>query len=152
MIFLLALLIGIVAGLRAATPLAAISLGAWLGWIDLSATWAGFLAHPIAVAILVIFAVLELIGDQLPRTPSRKLPAPFIGRIVSGGLAGLLLGLPTGDWIVGLVLGAIGGAVGTLGGFEARRWLAARFGRDLPAALIEDAVAVVLALAVVYAA
>lgn len=152
MIYVFFLLIGITAGLRAGTPVAAISIGAWLGWIDLSATWASFLGNIIAVIVLVAIAVLEIVGDKLPQARSRKLPPSFIARIVSGGLAGALLGLPTGDWIVGLVLGAIGGAIGTLGGYEARRWLAGRFKRDLPAALIEDAVAVIVALAVVYAA
>lgn len=152
MIYLLCVIIGIAAGLRAVTPLAAISIGAWLGWIDLSATWAGFLGNIIAVIILVVVAGLELVGDQLPKTPSRKEPGPFIARVVSGALAGMLLGLPSGDWIVGLVLGAVGGVIGTLGGYEARRWLAGQLKRDLPAALIEDAVAIIVALAVVYAA
>ena len=152
MIYLLCLAIGIVAGLRAATPLAAISIGAWLGWIDLSGTWAAFLANNIAVLVLVIIAALELVGDKLPQARSRKLPPSFIARIVSGALAGSLLGLPSGNWIAGLVAGAIGAVLGTLGGYEVRRWLAARLGRDLPAALIEDAVAIILALLVVYAA
>ena len=152
MIYLLCVIIGIAAGLRAVTPLAAISIGAWLGWIDLSATWAGFLGNIIAVIILVVVAGLELVGDQLPKTPSRKETGPFIARVVSGALAGMLLGLPSGDWIVGLVLGAVGGVIGTLGGYEARRWLAGQLKRDLPAALIEDTVAIIVALAVVYAA
>lgn len=152
MIYVFCLLIGITAGLRAGTPVAAISIGAWLGWIDLSATWAGFLGNIIAVIVLVAVAVLEIVGDKLPQARSRKLPPSFIARMVSGALAGTLLGLPSGNWIAGLVLGAIGGVIGTLGGYEARRWLAGRFKRDLPAALIEDAVAVIIALAVVYAA
>jgi uncharacterized membrane protein len=152
MIYVLCLLIGITAGLRAGTPIAAISIGAWLGWIDLSATWAGFLGNIIAVIVLVIIAALELVGDKLPQARSRKLPPSFIARVVSGALAGAMLGLPSGNWIGGLVAGAIGGVIGTLGGYEARRWLAAQFKRDLPAALIEDAVAVIVALAVVYAA
>lgn len=152
MIYLLCLIIGITAGLRAATPLAAISVGAWLGWIDLSATWAAFMGNIITVVILVLLAGLEFVGDQLPKTPSRKAPQQFGARVVTGALAGLLLGLPSGDWIVGVVLGAVGAVAGTLGGYEARRWLASQFKRDLPAALIEDAVAIGLALAVVYAA
>lgn len=152
MIYLLCLLMGVVAGLRAAMPLAAISIGAWLGWIDLGGSWAGFLANIIAVVVLVVMAALELVGDKLPQARSRKLPPSFIARIVSGALAGSLIGLPSGDWIAGLVAGAIGAVLGTVGGYEARRWLAARLGRDMPAALIEDAVAIIVALAVVYAA
>lgn len=152
MIYLLCLLIGIVAGLRTATPLAAIGIGAWLGWIDLGGSWAGFLANIVAVIVLVVFATLELVGDKLPAAPSRKLPPAFAVRIISGALAGSLIGLPSGNWIAGLVAGAVGAALGTIGGYEARRWLAGRFGRDLPAALIEDAVAIVIAFAVVYAA
>jgi uncharacterized membrane protein len=44
--------------------------------------------------------------------------------------------------IIGLVAGTIGAVAGTLGGAKARGLLARAFGRDLPAALLEDAVAV----------
>ena len=51
--------------------------------------------------------------------------------------------------LIGGVLGAIGAVIGTLGGAAARLRLAKGLGRDLPAALIEDAVAIVGALAIV---
>lgn len=147
MIYLLALLIGVVAGLRAATPIAAISLGAYLGWIDFTGTWYSFLGSLPAVIILVILALVELVGDQLPSTPSRKVPMQFGGRVVMGAIAGALL--LQDNWIVGLILGAIGAVLGTLGGAEVRARLAKAFGRDLPAALLEDFVAVVAALLIV---
>jgi uncharacterized membrane protein len=74
MIYVLALLIGGVAGLRAFTPVAAISWAAWLGWIDLGATPLAFLGNIVAVIILSLIAVGELVGDQLPAMPSRKVP------------------------------------------------------------------------------
>jgi uncharacterized membrane protein len=151
MYYVLVLLLGITAGLRAAMPLAALSIGAYLGWINLSGTWAGFLGTLVAAIILGIIALAELVTDQLPNTPSRKVPQQFGARIVSGGLVGLVAGLPSGNWIAGLVLGAIGAVIGTLAGAEARGWLARAFGRDLPAALIEDAVALVVAFAAVHA-
>ena len=151
MFYVLVLLLGITAGLRAAMPLAALSIGAWLDWINLSGTWAGFLGTLVAAIILGIIALAELVTDQLPNTPSRKVPQQFGARIVSGGLVGLVAGLPSGNWIAGLVLGGIGAVIGTLGGAEARGWLARVFGRDLPAALIEDAVALVVAFAAVHA-
>ncbi|HTJ56834.1 MAG TPA: DUF4126 family protein [Devosiaceae bacterium] len=152
MFYVAVLVLGITAGLRAATPLAAVSWGAYLGWINLSGTWAAFAGNIITVIILSILAILELVGDQLPNTPSRKVPMQFGGRIVTGGLAGLVVGLPSGNWIIGLVLGVVGAVIGTLGGAEARKYMAAAFGRDLPAGLLEDLVAVVLAFLMVYAA
>ena len=148
MIYVLILLIGVVAGLRAATPIAAISLGAYLGWLDFTGTWYSFLGSLPAVIILVVLAVVELVGDQLPNTPSRKVPMQFGARVVMGAIAGALL-LP-GSWIVGLIIGAIGAVLGTLGGAEVRARLAKAFGRDLPAGLLEDAVAVIAALLIVY--
>ncbi|KKC34916.1 DUF4126 family protein [Devosia psychrophila] len=150
MIYVLAILIGITAGLRAMTPLAAISWGAYLGWIDLSATPAAFLGNIIAVIITTLLAIGELVTDQLPQTPSRKMPMQFGARIVLGALTGALL-MP-GSWIIGALLGAVGAIIGTLAGAEVRAYLAKSFGRDLPAALIEDVLAVVLAFIVVYLA
>ncbi|MET3898531.1 putative membrane protein [Devosia sp. UYZn731] len=148
MIYVLVLLIGIVAGLRAATPIAAISLGAYLGWLDFTGTWYSFLGSLPAVIILVLLAILELVGDQLPSTPSRKVPMQFGGRVIMGAIAGALL-FPA-NWIIGLIIGAVGAVLGTLGGAEVRSMLAKALGRDLPAGIIEDIVAVVAALLIVY--
>lgn len=148
MIYLFALLIGVVAGLRAMTPLAAISWAAYLGWLDFSATPFAFIGHIVTVLILTLIALAELVSDQLPATPSRKVPIQFGTRIVVGAIAGALL-VP-GNWIFGLILGAAGAVIGTYGGAELRGRLAGAFGRDLPAALLEDAVAVIGALLVVY--
>jgi uncharacterized membrane protein len=146
MLYLAALILGIVAGLRAVTPLAAISWAAHFGWINLSATWAGFLGNIITVIVLSILAIVEYVTDQLPSTPSRKSVPQFAARIILGGAVGLVVGLPSGTWIVTLILGIIGAVIGTLGGFEVRRRLATAFGRDLPAGLLEDAVAIVVGL------
>ncbi|WEK05328.1 MAG: DUF4126 family protein [Candidatus Devosia phytovorans] len=150
MIYILAILIGFTAGLRAMTPLAAVSWGAYLGWIDLSATPLAFLGNIIAVIIITLIAIGELITDQLPSTPSRKVPVQFGTRIVLGALTGALL-IPS-SWIIGLILGAIGAVIGTYLGAELRGRLAKNFGQDRPAALIEDALAIILAFLVVYLA
>ena len=41
-----------------------------------------------------------------------------------------------------MLVGIVGAVCGTLGGFAFRRWLASAIGRDMPSALIEDAIAV----------
>lgn len=150
MIYLLALLIGVAAGLRAMTPLAAISWGAYLGWLDLGGTPFAFVGHIITVIVLTALAIGEFVTDQLPATPSRKVPMQFGARILLGALSGALL-LPA-NWIIGALLGAVGAVIGTLAGADLRGRLARALGSDRPAALIEDIVAVGLALLVVYLA
>jgi uncharacterized membrane protein len=86
-------------------------------------------------------AIAELVNDKLPKTPSRFIPHQFITRIVTSALCGLAIGLPGHGMIIGLVAGIIGAVAGTFGGAKARSLLARTFGRDLPAALLEDAVA-----------
>jgi uncharacterized membrane protein len=49
LVLLLALLIGVVAGLRALTPPAVVAWGAALGWLPLDGTWAQWVGHPITV-------------------------------------------------------------------------------------------------------
>lgn len=151
MLYLLALLIGVVAGLRAMTAPAAVAWGAYLGWLPVAGTWAGFMGHWIAVAIFTVLALVELVTDQLPSTPSRKVPQQFGTRLVSGAFAGAIIGTAGGALIAGLIAGIIGAVIGTYGGAEVRAALARSFGRDLPAALIEDAVAILLAFWVVSA-
>jgi uncharacterized membrane protein len=151
MLYVLALLIGVVAGLRAMIAPAAVAWGAYLGWLPLSGTCAGFMGHWIAVAIFTVLALVELVTDQLPSTPSRKVPQQFGARLVSGAFTGAVIGTVGGALIAGLVAGVVGAAIGTYGGAEVRARLAGAFGRDLPAALIEDAIAILLALWVVSA-
>ena len=149
----LAFLIGVVAGLRAFTAPAAVSWAAALGWIHLEDSWLAFLGYRFTPYVFTILAAAELVTDQLPSTPSRKVPQQFGARIVSGALCGAALGISGGSWIGGLVAGVLGAVAGTLGGAEARaRLVAAIGGWDLPIALLEDAVAVFGGLAIVMAA
>ncbi|MGE2713783.1 DUF4126 domain-containing protein [Mycolicibacterium litorale] len=151
LVLLLALLIGVVAGLRTFTAPAAVAWAAMLDWIILDGTWAQWLAHPITVAVVTVLAVGELVADQLPKTPSRKTPMQFISRLVSGGFAGAVIGTAWGYTFGGLGAGVVGAVLGTLGGYEARKRLVARTGgRDLPIALLEDGVAVVGGIAVAW--
>ncbi len=142
---ILALVIGIVAGLRALTAPAAIAWAAFGGTLALDGSPLLFLGWRYTPWVLTLLAAGELVTDQLPSTPSRKVPVQFAARIVSGALCGAAIGIGRGAGLAGLALGIIGTVIGTLGGAAARARLAAAFGRDMPAALIEDAVAVGLA-------
>jgi uncharacterized membrane protein len=138
---LLALLIGVVAGLRAMTAPTAMSWAAYLGWLDVSGTWLAFLGRALTRWILTAFALVELVTDQLPSTPSRTVPAQFGARIVAGALSGAAIGAARGATAGCLLAGSVGAVIGTLGGRAFRARLAAALGSDRPAALIEDAVA-----------
>jgi uncharacterized membrane protein len=142
MVYLCALLIGVVGGLRTMTALAAVSWAARFGYLELDGTWLGILGRAYTPYVLSVLAVLELITDQLPATPSRKAPLLFVGRIITGAICGAAIGTRADNWILGMALGAFGAVLGTLGGAAARQRMAEAFHKDAPAALIEDAVAV----------
>ena len=141
-VFVLASLIGVIAGLRSMTAPAVVSWAARLGWIHLEATPLAFLGYAATPWIVSALALAELVADQLPKTPSRKTPGPFGARIVSGALCGAALGAAADQIIGGIVAGVVGAVVGTLGGYEFRARLARAAGRDLPIALLEDAIAI----------
>lgn len=151
MILLLALVIGIVAGLRAMTAPAAVSWAARAVWLDLGGSWLAFMGHAFTPWILTVLALAELVTDQLPTTPSRTTPIPFATRILTGGLSGAAIGVAGHSLVTGLVAGMIGAVIGTLGGRAVRGRLASAFGSDRPAALLEDAVAIGAALVVMMA-
>jgi uncharacterized membrane protein len=148
-ILVFALLLGVVSGLRAMTAPAVVSWAAYKGLLSLTGTPLAFMGYHYTPYIFTLLAIGELINDKLPATPSRKVPPQFIARVVSGGLVGGTVGASANALILGVVAGAVGAVLGTLGGSAVRGKLGAVFGKDLPAALLEDVVAIGLAIAVV---
>lgn len=147
MTYIMMLLIGAVAGLRAVIAPAPVSWAAYLGGINLEGGWAAFMGAPVTPWILTVLVTVELVSDHLPQTPSRKAPVQFGTRLLSGGFCGTIFGTLAGAPVARLILGAIGATIGTMGGYGARaRLVRATGGRDLPIALLEDAVAITLAV------
>jgi uncharacterized membrane protein len=129
----LAFLIGLVAGMRTmAAPTAAV-------WVVSPGPWAWG---------LTVLALGELAIDLHPKTPHRTDAALLVARLTSGAVSGGLIGAWSGILVAGAVAGLAGAAAGTFGGHLLRARLAAAFGRDWPAALIEDALALGLAVLV----
>ena len=151
MLYGLALLAGILAGSRALTAPAAVSWAARLGSLNLDGSWLAFMGYAWTTWTFTLLAIVELVTDQLPSTPSRKVPMQLGARIISGALSGATIGVSGGSWIVGLIAGVIGAVIGTYGGAEIRSRMAESFGRDRPAAFIEDAGAIILGLIIVLA-
>jgi uncharacterized membrane protein len=142
----LAVGIGIVAGLRSLTGPAAVSWAAHLGWLDLQDSRLAFMGSTLTVVILSLAALFEYVADVLPTTPRRTLPGPLIGRMVLGGFSGACLTVSAGQsWLFGAIAGAIGGVIGAFGGYEIRKRLVRGLKvKDVFVAIPEDLVAIVL--------
>jgi uncharacterized membrane protein len=142
-VILLALAIGVIAGLRALTAPAVVAWGAFLGWINVDGLWSEWVAHPITVTVLTIFLLIELVTDQLPKTPSRKTAPQFVTRLIMGAFAGAVIGSVSHHTFIALGAGIIGAVLGTMGGAAVReRLYNANNERDRPGAFLEDVVAV----------
>ena len=150
MTILLTFLIGFFAGLRSLMAPAATAWAVHLGWMKLQGALALIGSIP-AIAIFTLLAVVELVADKLPKTPSRTAPLGLVARIVMGGLTGACVAAAGGEGaLLGAVIGAVGGVVGCFGGYQARTRLVRALGtRDINVALLEDLAAIAGSLWVV---
>jgi uncharacterized membrane protein len=146
MLLLCAFLVGLVAGLRSMLAPAVVSWAARLNLLNVGETYVALMSYRVTALVFTILAAGELVADKLPKTPSRKQPPSFVIRILSGSLVGATVGASGGKLLIGLCLGAIGAVVGTLGGAAVRAKLASAFGRDWPAAILEDIAALAIAI------
>ncbi len=107
-------------------------------------------AHRIVAIVLGFAALGELAVDKLPQTPNRTALAPFVARLVSGGICGAaLLQLGAMNPWVGTGVGAVGAAIGTIGMFRLRVYAARSTGiKDQYVGGMEDAIAIALAATV----
>jgi len=137
-------LLGAATGMRSMTPMAVLCWYAWLGWLPVQGTWAEWTSRFWVAIAFTVLAVGELVGDKLPKIPSRTSPAPLLWRLALGGLAGAIAATSLdGPGLEGIVLALIGVVLGTFGGFMVRRDLVANLGcPDWPVALGEDALTI----------
>jgi uncharacterized membrane protein len=123
-----AFLFGIVAGLRLFTA---------------EAVFFGLRGHGWPRIIFPIVALGEYIADATPWIPARTQIPSMILRILSGAFMGYLAARQAGA-----IAGGIGALIGTFGGYSLRIGAIARIGA-IPAAVIEDLVAIGLAFAAI---
>ena len=140
-----AFIIGIACGLRAIVGLAAVSWAASCQHLALEETWLSFLGKRFTPFIISFMALGELVTDKLPKTPSRLVLPQFGARVVMGATSGGAVGLSQGHFAIGLIAGIAGSVAGTFAGAKGRALVAKSFGRDLPAAFLEDVIAIALA-------
>src|SRR5947207_10281583 len=151
-VFVLAIGIGIVAGLRSLTAPAVVAWGAHLAWLNLHGPPLGFMGSTTAVAIFSLLAIGELVADKLPKTPKRTALAPLLARIITGGLCGASLWAAAGQSLLGgALLGGTGGVIGAFVGYEIRRRIVNNLHiKDIFVAICEDLVAIALACFLVW--
>jgi uncharacterized membrane protein len=145
-----AVLIGFFAGLRSLTAPAATAWAARLGWLKLERPLSLIGSLP-AVIIFTVLAIVELVGDKLPKTPSRAAAIGLTARILTGALTGACVAA-AGDHaaLLGAMLGVAGALAGTFGGYQARTRLVKALGiPDIYVALLEDLIAIAGSLCVV---
>ena len=150
-VFVLAIGIGIVAGLRSLTPPAVVAWAAHLGWLNLHGSPLAFMGSTTAVAIFSLLAVGELVADKLPKTPKRTAVAGLLARIITGGLCGACLCAVSGkSLLAGALLGGTCGVIGAFTGYEIRSHLVTNLHiKDFLVATCEDLVAIALAFLLV---
>jgi uncharacterized membrane protein len=136
--------IGVVAGLRSLTAPAVTAWAAHLAWLHLQGTPFKFMGSTAVVTLFTLLALVELVTDKLPSTPSRTAPPGLIARIVLGGLSGATVAAAGATaFALGAVLGVLGGIAGTFAGYQVRtRLVRALKVPDLVIAVLEDVVAV----------
>jgi uncharacterized membrane protein len=113
-------------------------------WLDLHNSFLAFMGSAAAAYIFTAAAIVELVVDKLPNTPSRKAALGLTARIVLGGLSGAAI-CAAGNQavVVGAALGIAGGVAGAFIGYEVRtRLVKALSVPDFVIAILEDAFAV----------
>ncbi len=140
------LLIGLVAGQRAMTPLAAVAGAARRGALPEDAMARDLLAHPLVALGAVALAAGEMMGDKLPSAPDRIIVSGLVARSITAAFAGAVLAPKESR--AGAALLAAGAAVGaSFLGFHLRVRAMRRFSQA-STGFVEDAVVLGSALAI----
>jgi uncharacterized membrane protein len=144
----LALGIGVVAGLRSLTAPAVVAWSAHLGWIHLQESPLAFMGSTWAIVIFSVLAFVEFVADQLPGAPPRTAAIGLSARIVTGALSGACFAVVAGVTLwTGALLGAVGAIAGAFGGYYARVGMVRALKvPDVVIAVPEDLVAIGLGL------
>lgn len=132
------ILMGLVAGQRAMTPIAILAGAARRGTLPSDAFAAKLLQSPHAAAGAVALAAGEMAGDKMPSAPDRIVAIGLVGRSITGGFAGAALA-PADRRVIGALLGAAAAVGSSFLGFHARVGAMHRFGQTATG-FIEDAI------------
>jgi uncharacterized membrane protein len=135
--------IGLIAGLRPMTALAAMAWAVRRGRIQIEPSPFVWMLSASTSKRIAQLAISELIVDKLPFTPSRLNPKPLALRVITGSICGAAVygSRAKRSFADGAMLGGVGALAGALTGHHTRKRLRRKL-PDLVVAILEDAVAV----------
>jgi uncharacterized membrane protein len=141
------LLIGLVAGSRSMTPLAAVSLASAAHRLPRNNGAPVIISRPLPALGAVALAMGELFGDKMRTAPDRIVPAGMAARLITGAIAGAALA-PRRDRVLAGAVGASAAVIASYVTFGARMKALRRYGQT-PSGLVEDALVLACAALIV---
>lgn len=143
------ILIGLVAGQRAMTPLALVAGAARRGDLAGDAPLRPLIASPLIATGAVSLAAAEMAGDKMPSAPNRTVAAGLLARSLTAGYAGAALA-PQGRRRLGAALAVATAVASSHAGLALRLRAMKRWGQVRTGA-VEDALVLAAGAAIAYA-
>lgn len=140
------ILMGLVAGQRGMTPLAAIAAAARRGTLPPGAPLQGLMANPIIAGGAVAMAAAEMAGDKMKTAPDRIVPIGLVVRSMTSAYAGAALA-PRGQRAAGAALAVVAALGASYVGWRLRCAAMEKYGQTATGA-VEDAAVLGSGLAV----
>lgn len=140
------ILMGLVAGQRGMTPLAAIAAAARRGTLPPGAPLQGLMANPIIAGGAVAMAAAEMAGDKMKTAPDRIVPIGLVVRSITSAYAGAALA-PRGQRAAGAALAVVAALGASYVGWRMRCAAMEKYGQTATGA-VEDAAVLGSGLAV----
>lgn len=122
------ILMGLVAGQRSMTPLAALAGAARRGTLPHDNAESRLMAVPLFTAGGVGLAALEIAGDKMKTAPDRTVFLGLLARTITSGFAGATLAPPKRQ-LAGAALGIAAAIASAYPGLAARKWAMRRWGQ-----------------------
>lgn len=139
------ILLGLVAGARSMSPLAAVANAARTGRLPSGAAAPGFLSHPLVSVGTTALAVYELAGDKQKSAPDRIIAPAVVVRSLNAAFAGAMVAPRDRRW-AGAAVAAGTAALASWLTWRARIGAIDRYGQTATG-FVEDAIVVPLAIA-----
>ena len=142
-----AILMGLVGGQRAMTPLATVAVAAARGELPADTGAPKLLAHPVIAAGAMALAVAEMAGDKQKTAPDRIVLVGLAARFVTSAIAGAAL-VPRRQRWLGAAVGGVTAVVASYPGWRARMATMPQYGQTATG-FVEDAAVIAGAASIV---